>query len=68
MDLSLGGYLSRQSTQTLQQLLEQYLTDGMWEGYFYAVPTIVEILTARGVSIPQEIQDRIAEIQGLNEE
>ena len=67
MDFSLREYLGRRPTQFLQQLLEQFLTDDMWEGYFYAVPIIVEILTQRGIQIPQETYDRIAEIKAQSE-
>lgn len=66
MDRSVRGYLGRQPTQILQLLLDQYLIDGMWERYFYAVPIIVEILTQRGIQIPQQIHDRIVEIEELS--
>lgn len=64
MDHSVRGYLSRQPTQILQMLLQQYLQRGM-EGYYNAIPIIAEILTQRGIGIPQEIHTRIAEIQKL---
>ena len=66
MDHSIRGYLGRQPTQMLQMLLQQYLQKGM-EGYYYTVPIIVDSLTQRGIDIPQEIYDRIAEIEKLSE-
>ena len=67
MDHSVQGYLSRQPSKTLETLLYQYLEDGMWKDYFYIVPTIVEILTQRGLNLPQQIYDRIAEIEILQQ-
>ena len=67
MDHSIRGYLGRQPTQILQSILQHYLEDGVWQNYFYAVPMIVEVLTERGIDIPQEIYDRITEIQMMSE-
>lgn len=66
MDHSVRGYLSRQSTQILQTLLQQYLQKGM-EGYLNTIPILIEILTQRGVDIPQSVYDRILEIQSFQE-
>ena len=66
MDHSVRGYLSRQSTQILQTLLQQYLQKGM-EGYLNTIPILIEILTQRGVDIPQSVHDRILEIQFFQE-
>ena len=66
MDHSVRGYLSRQSTQILQTLLHQYLQKGM-EGYLNTIPILIEILTQRGVDIPQSVYDRILEIQSSQE-
>ena len=62
MDHSVRGYLSRQSTQILQTLLQQYLQKGM-EGYYNTIPIIVEILRHRSIDIPRSVYDRILEIQ-----
>lgn len=66
MDHSVRGYLSRQSTQILQTLLQQYLQKGM-EGYLNTIPILIEILTQRGVDIPPSVYDRILEIQFFQE-
>ena len=68
MDHSVRGYISRQSTEVLQSVLRHHLKEGVWQSYFYTVPMIVEVLTERGVDIPREIYDRIAEIGKLQEE
>ena len=68
MDYSVRGYLGRQSTKTLETLLHLHLQDGLWEDYFYTIPMIVEVLTQRGFSIPQQVYDRIAEIEKLQQD
>lgn len=67
MDHSVRGYLGRQPTKVLETLLHLYLQDGQWEDYFYTIPMIVEVLTQRGFSIPQQIYDRIAEIERIQQ-
>lgn len=67
MDHSVRGYLGRQPTELLQSVLQHHLEDGVWQSYFCTVPLIIEILTERGIDIPQEIYDRIAEIEKLSE-
>ena len=67
MDHSVRGYLGRQPTKVLERLLHLYLQDGQWEDYFYTIPMIVEVLTQRGFSIPQQIYDRIAEIERIQQ-
>ena len=44
-------------------MLQHYLSDGVWQSYFYAVPIILEILKQRKVTIPHAIYARIAEIE-----
>ena len=68
MDYSIRGYLGRQPTKTLETMLHHYLQDGMWEDYFYIIPMILEVLTQRGFDLPQQIYDRIAEIETLRQE
>ena len=63
MDHSVRGYLGRQPTKILQSVLQHHLKDGVWQSYFYTVPIIIEILMQRNVEIPQEIYDRIVEIE-----
>ena len=67
MDLSIQGYLGRQPTKKLETMLLLYLQDGMWEDYFYVIPMIVEVLTQRGFDISQQIYDRIAEIENIQQ-
>ena len=68
MDHSLRGYIGRQPTKVLERLLHLYLQDGQWENYFYLIPMIVEVLTQRGFSIPQQISDRITEIEKIQQD
>lgn len=68
MDHSIQGNLGRQPTETLQNILQYHLQDGVWQSYFYTVPMIIEILRQRDIDIPQEIFDRIAEIEKLQQE
>ena len=66
MDHSVRGYLSRQSTQVLLVILRTCLQDNLTESYLYAINPIVEILTDRGIALPQDLSDRICEIQLLS--
>ena len=68
MDHSIRGYLGRQPTEILQGVLEHHLKDGVWQSYFYTVPMIIEVLKERDIEIPQEIYNRIAEIEQLQQE
>ena len=68
MDHSLRGYINRQPTETLEILLQHYLQDSMLKDYFYIVPMLVESLTQRGFDIPQQVYDRIAEIESIQQE
>ena len=63
MDHSVREYLGRQPTKILQSVLQHHLKDGVWQSYFYTIPIIIEILMQRNVEIPQEIYDRIVEIE-----
>ena len=67
MDHSIRGYLGRQPTEVLQNILRHHLEDGVWQSYFYTVPMIIDALKERNVEIPQEIYDRIAEIEQLQQ-
>ena len=67
MDHSIRGYLGRQPTEILQNVLQYHLQDGVWQSYFYTVPMIIEILKERDIDIPQEIYDRIAQIEKLQQ-
>lgn len=68
MDHSIRGYLGRQPTEILQSVLQHHLTDGVWQSYFYTVPMIIEVLKERDIAIPQEIYNRIAEIERVQQE
>ena len=65
MDHSIRGYLGRQPTQILQGALQYHLQEGVWQSYYYTVPMIIEILNQRGVLVPQEVYDRMAEIEKI---
>ena len=67
MDHSLRGYIGRQPTPVLQTLLQNYTQETLLPDYCYAIPLIVEALTARGVDIPLEIWNRIAEYENRSE-
>ena len=68
MDHSIRGYLGRQPTEILQSVLQHHLKDGGGQRYFYTVPMIIEVLKERDIDIPQEIYNRIAEIEQLQQE